>query len=34
MLQKIRLLYPQSDYVAFEGTVECDKVYIGGIQEK
>ena len=30
MLQKIRLLYPQSDAKAFEGTVECDEVYIGG----
>ena len=30
MLQKIRLLYPQSDAEAFEGNVECDEVYIGG----
>ena len=30
MLQKVRLLYPQSDADAFEGTVECDEVYIGG----
>ena len=30
MLQKVRLLYPQSDAEAFEGTVECDEVYIGG----
>ncbi len=30
MLQKIRLLYPQSDAEAFEGIVECDEVYIGG----
>ena len=30
MLQKIRLLYPQSDAEAFEGTIECDEVYIGG----
>ena len=30
MLQKIRLLYPQSDAEAFEGVVECDEVYIGG----
>ena len=30
MLQKIRLLYPQSDVESFEGTVECDEVYIGG----
>lgn len=30
MLQKIRLLYPQSDAEVFEGTVECDEVYIGG----
>ena len=30
MLQKIRLLYPQTDSEAFEGTVECDEVYIGG----
>ena len=29
-LQKIRNLYPQSDSEAFEGTVECDEVYIGG----
>ena len=30
MLQKIRLLYPQTDADVFEGTVECDEVYIGG----
>ena len=30
MLQKIRLLFPQSDAEAFDGTVECDEVYIGG----
>ncbi len=30
MLQKIRLLYPQSDADTFDGTVECDEVYIGG----
>ena len=30
MLQKIRLLYPQSDADMFSGTVECDEVYIGG----
>ena len=30
MLQKGRLLYPQSDAEAFDGTVECDEVYIGG----
>lgn len=30
MLQKIRLLYPQCDGTMFEGTVECDEVYIGG----
>ena len=30
MLQKVRLLYPQSDAESFEGTVECDEVYIGG----
>lgn len=30
MLQKIRLLYPQTDADTFEGTVECDEVYIGG----
>lgn len=30
MLQKIRLLFPQTDGEAFEGTVECDEVYIGG----
>ena len=29
MLQKVRLLYPQSDAEAFDGTVECDEVYIG-----
>ncbi len=28
MLQKIRLLYPQSDAEAFEGAVECDEVYM------
>ena len=30
MLQKIRSLFPQSDSDAFDGTVECDEVYIGG----
>ena len=30
MLQKLRLLYPQSVSEAFGGTVECDEVYIGG----
>lgn len=30
MLQKIRLLFPQTDEEAFEGSVECDEVYIGG----
>ena len=30
MLQKIRTLYAQNDSEAFEGTVECDEVYIGG----
>lgn len=30
MLRKIRLLYPQSDEDKFDGTVECDEVYIGG----
>ena len=30
MLQKVRLLYLQSDADAFDGTVECDEVYIGG----
>jgi transposase-like protein len=30
MLQKIRLLYIQTDEESFEGTVECDEVYIGG----
>ena len=30
MLQKIRLLYPQNDSETFDGTVECDEVYIGG----
>ena len=30
MLQKIRLLYPQSDADYFDGVVECDEVYIGG----
>ena len=33
MLQKVRLLYPQTDAEAFEGTVECDEVYIGGKQK-
>lgn len=30
MLQKIRLLYPQTDEDTFSGVVECDEVYIGG----
>lgn len=30
MLQKIRLLYSQTDGDAFEGIVECDEVYIVG----
>ena len=30
MLQKIRLLYPQTDEEQFSGTIECDEVYIGG----
>jgi len=30
MLQKIRLLYPQTDEESFSGTIECDEVYIGG----
>lgn len=30
MLQKIRLLYPQTDEEQFEGVVECDEVYISG----
>jgi transposase-like protein len=30
MLQKIRLLYAQTDAESFDGTVECDEVYIGG----
>lgn len=30
MLQKIRILYPQTDEMQFNGTVECDEVYIGG----
>ena len=30
MLQKVRRLYAQSDAEAFEGTIECDEVYIGG----
>ena len=30
MLQKIRLLYAQTDADSFNGTVECDEVYIGG----
>lgn len=34
MLQKIRLLYPQTDEEAFEGTVECDEVYIGGKEKR
>lgn len=33
MLQKIRLLYAQNDSESFEGTVECDEVYIGGKQK-
>ena len=30
LISKIRLLYPQTDDEFFEGTVECDEVYIGG----
>ena len=30
MLQKVRLLYSQTDAESFDGTVECDEVYIGG----
>ena len=30
MLQKIRTLYAQNDSEVFDGTVECDEVYIGG----
>ena len=30
MVQKIRLLYAQTDADSFNGTVECDEVYIGG----
>lgn len=30
MLHKVRLLYPRTDADVFEGTVECDEVYIGG----
>ena len=30
MLHKIRALFPQSDAEGFDGTVECDEVYIGG----
>lgn len=30
MLHKIRALFPQSDTEGFDGTVECDEVYIGG----
>lgn len=30
MLHKIRKFYAQSDAEDFEGTVECDEVYIGG----
>ena len=30
MLQKIRLLYPQTDEEQFSGVIECDEVYIGG----
>ncbi len=30
MLQKIRLLYPQTDDEVFDEIVECDEVYIGG----
>ena len=30
MLQKIRTLFAQNNCEAFEGTIECDEVYIGG----
>ena len=30
MLHKIRALFSQSDAEGFDGTVECDEVYIGG----
>lgn len=30
MLQKIRLLFPQTDETPMNGTVECDEIYIGG----
>ena len=30
MLQKVRKLYRQDDSQCFQGTVECDEVYIGG----
>lgn len=30
MLHKIRLLYAQNDADVFEGTVECDEIYIDG----
>ena len=30
MLQKVRLLYKQDDSRGFNGTIECDEVYIGG----
>ncbi len=30
MLNKICLLYPQTDEESFSGTIECDEVYIGG----
>ena len=33
MLHKIRALFPQSDADGFDGTVECDEVYIGGKQK-
>lgn len=30
MLQKIRTLYKQSDYIQLSGNVECDEMYLGG----
>lgn len=33
MLQKIRSLYTQSDEKALSGTVECDEMYLGGVEK-
>jgi hypothetical protein len=32
ILQKIRILFKQDDSVALEGEVECDEMYLGGVQ--